>query len=127
MVKTKVIKSIILFCVTLFFVSMETAVFARLSGVGSVGSSIATNLGNMAEILNPFLYFIGVVFVIIGLFKLKAHKDNPQQVPLSAGITYMAIGFAFLFMPSVITVGGRTFFGTSGAAVSTTGNITITP
>ena len=56
-----------------------------------------------------------MAFVVGGIVKLKAHKDNPTQVPISAGIALIFVGAALLFVPTVFKSSGTTLFG-SGAS-----------
>jgi intracellular multiplication protein IcmD len=50
--------------------------------------------------------------------KFKAHKDNPQQTPLSQPIVLIVIAAGLVFLPSIIQSAGASLF--AGGATSST-------
>ena len=65
---------------------------------------------------------------MVGILKLKAHKDNPTQIPISTGIALIFVGAALVFLPTLLGVGATTIFGkdaTSDVSASGTSDIVI--
>ena len=77
-------------------------------------SDIVTNVQGNISTLGPLLtivsYIAGVGFSIAGIVQFKAHKDNPQQVPLSKPLVYLGVGAALLFLPTLMKSAGTTVF-----------------
>lgn len=95
---------------------------------GTLGDLATTATGSAKGIIGLILaicYIIGLTLVIIGLLKLKAHREAPTQVPISTGIVMLLLGSAMLFLPTVISSVGKTIFGASPQVVSYTGDIQI--
>ena len=99
------------------------AVFAAggstISGVGSVAAQVTTNMSALAKLVTAASYVAGMAFAVGAIVKLKAHKDQPTQVPISAGIVLLFVGAALIFVPTVFKVGGATLFGQSGGQQAT--------
>lgn len=67
----------------------------------------------LASVMSKVAYTCGSGFVMMGLFKIKAYKDNPAQIPLSTPFALMAIGSGLLFLPTVFEIAGSAVFGTN--------------
>ena len=78
-------------------------------------------MGDVAALLTAMAYVAGIGFAMMGLFKLKAHKDNPTQVPLGQPLTLLVISAGLVFLPSLIKTAGTTIWGDSKIATGTTG------
>lgn len=92
------------------------------AGEGSLGSVAATITGsmtNVAKLITATSYVAGVGFALMGMLKLKAHKDNPTQVPLSQPIVLLCIAAGLVFLPSLIKTAGKTVWSDAEAASST--------
>lgn len=106
----------------LFLISNLAMAGAEASPDGSVGAVADTISGSMtgiAKLITATSYVAGVGFALMGMLKLKAHKDNPTQVPLSQPIVLLAIAAGLVFLPSLIKTAGKTVWkdgGTSGGA-----------
>lgn len=85
-----------------------------VSGIGSVASKVTSNLQNIAKLITAGSYVAGMGFAVAAIIKFKAHKDNPTQIPISAGIVLLFVGAALIFIPTVFGVAGQTLFGKSG-------------
>ena len=77
-------------------------------------------MGDVAALITAAAYVAGIGFAMMGLLKLKAHKDNPTQVPLSQPLTLLIIAAGLVFMPSLIKTAGSTIW-TGKEASGTTG------
>lgn len=102
--------------VALFLIS--SVAFAGGGGggqtLGEVASNVTDSMTNVAKLITAASYVAGVGFALMGMFKFKAHKDQPAQVPLSQPVVLLAIAAGLLFLPSIITTTGSTIFGGSG-------------
>lgn len=107
----------------LFLISnLALAADATTAGEGSLGSVAATITGsmtNVAKLITATSYVAGVGFALMGMLKLKAHKDNPTQVPLSQPIVLLCIAAGLVFLPSLIKTAGKTVWSDSEAASAT--------
>lgn len=98
----------------------NTSAYA-VSGIGGVAASVTSNLADIAKLITAASYVGGMAFVVAGIMKLKQHKDNPTQVPISTGIVFIFIGSALIFLPTIFTVTGSTLFGASGTVAGVSG------
>lgn len=94
----------------LFFVSQY--LFAEGGGddLGKVADNITSTMSSVGKLIVAASYVAGVGFALMGMLKFKAHKDQPQQVPLSQPIVLLAIAAGLVFLPSLITTSGATIF-----------------
>ena len=107
--------------VALYFIS--SVVFASGEGqsLGAVAENVTKSMTNVGKLIVAASYVAGVGFALMGMMKFKAHKDNPQQVPLSQPIVLLAIAAGLVFIPSLVSTGGTTLFGESAERGSATG------
>lgn len=89
-------------------------------------NAFAISLGKMAEragqdaaLVSGFLaivfYLLGILVVAFGLFRIKKHMEQPQQVTLSSAIVAILIGAAIILIPVVLNAIGETFGVTGGS------------
>jgi len=83
--------------------------------LGAAADTIASSMGGVAKLITATSYVAGVGFALMGMLKLKAHKDNPTQVPLSQPIVLLAIAAGLVFLPSLIKTAGKTVWGEDSA------------
>lgn len=95
-------------------------------GLGKVASTVTDQLGAMANLMVYVAYVSGVGFALAGILQFKAHKENPQQTPLSKPIVLIIVAACLLFLPSVMSAAGGSIFGTSasGGGGTFSGNVT---
>ena len=77
----------------------------------SIITNIMDNFQSVGQLIVAIAYVAGIALVIVGIFKLKQHRDNPQQVPMSTPITIIAVGVLLIFFPSIINPAGQSIFG----------------
>lgn len=100
--------------------------FAQEPPTGSVGEVAANVQGSfdaVAMLITGIGYIGGFGMVLVSIFKFKAHKDNPTQIPVGTPIALLMIGAALIFMPQIFSVSGTTLFGSEGE-VGGTGGVT---
>ena len=113
-----------------FGVSAVSAVFfatpalaqAAAQDISGVASNIIGNFGALADLITAAAYVAGFGFAFAAILKFKAHKDNPQQIPVGTPIALLFIAAALIFLPTIFSVSGKTVFGSGG----TTGGISGT-
>ncbi|MDC3181191.1 type IV secretion protein IcmD [Gammaproteobacteria bacterium] len=86
------------------------------TGIGKVAGTVTGQLEAVGNLIVGIAQVAGLVFMMAGLFKLKQHKDNPQQIPIGTPLTMLVIGACLAFLPSLIETGGETIFGTEKKA-----------
>ena len=109
---------------------MTTRFWAAVLAVAAAANgALAKSLGEMAEdaerdlkIMTGFFevafYMLGVLVVVFGLFRVKKHMDQPQQVSLwSAGVAIL-VGAAIIAVPPIINGIGETFGIAGGGGLS---------
>ncbi|MCS5711119.1 type IV secretion protein IcmD [Candidatus Berkiella aquae] len=89
--------------------------------LGDVADTITTSMTGVAKLITATSYVAGVGFALMGMLKLKAHKDNPTQVSLSQPIVLLAIAAGLVFLPSLIKTAGSTVWKGGGDTVGATG------
>lgn len=94
---------------TLFCIN--NLVFADNQGLKEIAEGMSEQVKAVASLLVIVAYVAGVGFALTGVIQLKAHKDNPTQVPLSKPIVYLIVGICLLFLPTLISSSGQTIFG----------------
>ncbi|MCS5708316.1 type IV secretion protein IcmD [Candidatus Berkiella cookevillensis] len=79
--------------------------------LGDVAGNITKSMSGLARLITAISYVAGVGFAMMGMLKLKAHKDQPAQVPLGQPIMLLVIAVGLIFLPNLINTGGSTIWG----------------
>lgn len=87
--------------------------FADTQTLGSIAENITTSFSGIAKLITGGSYLAGVGFAMAAIMKFKAHKDNPQQIPVGTPIALVFVAAAMMFLPTVYSSSGVTIFGTS--------------
>lgn len=120
-------KPALLATVTLGLYFTATAVFADgtapSGGISDVANTVTNNLTGVAKLITAASYVAGLGFAVGAILKFKAHKDNPQQIPIGTPIALVFIAAALLFLPSLMKSAGKTLF-TSGGQTAGVGGTT---
>jgi intracellular multiplication protein IcmD len=109
----------------LLLICLPLSTFAAES-LGDVAANVTASLSNIAKLISAASYVAGVGFALMGLLKFKAHKDQPQQVPLSQPIVLIAIAAGLIYMPSVIKMAGATMWGGNAQVAGIGDTTTVT-
>lgn len=92
------------------------------SGGASTLSGIQTNLQGSVAIVAKILVMMstlaGIGFIMASFFKFHQHKQQPQQVPMSQGISLVLIGAAMVVFPYLLTPVSKAVFGNTVAGIS---------
>lgn len=94
--------------------------------LGTISGQVTASMTGVAKLITAMSYVAGLFFTMSGMFKFKAHKDNPTQVHLSQPIMLLCIGAGLIFLPNVISTSGHTIWGSNadnGRATANGGGI----
>lgn len=75
---------------------------ASVSDISGLASNIQSGLTPLINLTVAACYLGGAGFCAASIFKFKAHKDNPTQVPIGTPIMLLFVGIGLCFMPSLI-------------------------
>ncbi|OGT64433.1 MAG: hypothetical protein A3J38_02055 [Gammaproteobacteria bacterium RIFCSPHIGHO2_12_FULL_45_9] len=84
--------------------------------ISTIKTAVDSTVSTVAQILTDISIIAGVGFVLGAFFKFHQHKQNPQQVQLSQGITLLLIGAGLLLFPMLIPTASSALFGSSTTA-----------
>lgn len=114
--KRSAIAKIVLVVSAIVGVVFASSVFAAVPTavtLSSIGSNVDTTVSEAARILTDAAILAGIGFIMASFFKFHQHKLNPQQIPLSQGITLILIGAGLLLFPTMLPTAKTAIFGTS--------------
>jgi intracellular multiplication protein IcmD len=116
-------KRTILFILGLACVTLAVSAFAAdgTTDIGSVAAKVTSNFKNIGKLLTATAFIAGFAITILGIFKIKAHKENATQIPASTGIVFIFVGAALIFLPQIFSVAGSTLFGEGAKSGSASG------
>jgi intracellular multiplication protein IcmD len=69
---------------------------------------------SFGKLLIAMAYISGLGFAVAANFKLKQHRDNPNQVPVGMPISLFLFSVFLVFLPSLYKPAGESMFGDSG-------------
>ncbi len=103
--------------------SISTLAMAASSGgdLEAIANTVTTQANAVARLLSVLSYVAGVGFAMAGILQLKAHKENPQQVPLSKPVVMIIVSACLLFLPTILKTAGSSIFGSSKVSAATAG------
>lgn len=104
----KILVYLLAFCSVFFF---NEIAFAEAKDLTAISTNLTEQIKSGAKLIIMISYIAGIGFALGGVIQFKAHKDNPQQVPLSKPIVLLVVGACLLFLPTIITSSGQTIFG----------------
>lgn len=98
---------------------------APAGSIGAVAENVQDSFGAIAKVITSGAYIAGMGFVLGAIFKFKAHKDNPTQIPIGTPIALLFIGAAMIFLPTIFSVAGTTLFTSQGSIGGVSGTSTF--
>ena len=78
--------------------------------LGDVSENMTNSMQALAKLISAVSYVLGIGFAVGAVFKFKAHKDNPTQIPVGTPIALFFISAVLIFLPSIFDVAGNTLF-----------------
>lgn len=83
------------------------------TSIGDVAMNASKSINGVQVMIQGACYMAGVALAGGSMFKFKAHKDNPQQTPLSTPIVMLAVAAGLLYLPSLMSSAGQSLWGGS--------------
>ncbi len=110
---------------SLVFMGLNAYAQAAATNISGMAGMIQSTLTPLINLVVASCYLGGAGFCAGAIFKFKAHKDNPTQVPIGTPIMLLFVGAGLLFLPSIINMMANSFglSGTSQAFNFTGGSI----
>ncbi len=93
--------------------------------LGTVASTIDNTVTQLSTVLIDIAIIAGIIFMIAAFFKIHQHKQNPQQVQLSQGISLLLIGAGLTLIPLLIPTASVAVLGTAAKSTAQIGGSTI--
>ena len=113
--------------VSLSCFALGTTVYADTGlDLGTVAGNITGSMQSLAKLISAMSYVLGMGFAVGAVFKFKAHKDNPTQIPVGTPIALIFIAAVLIFLPSIFDVAGSTLFGSGAQKADVAGNNSYT-
>lgn len=100
---------------------VSTCVLAAGGDLATIAKTVTTQANAVAKLLSVLAYVAGVGFAMAGILQLKAHKENPQQVPLSKPVVMIVVAACLLFLPTILQTAGSSIFGDSAKSAAAAG------
>ena len=79
----------------------------------TVAASVDNTVGQLATVLVDVSLISGIGFIMASFFKFHQHKQNPQQVQMSQGISLLLIGCGLTLIPLLIPTASVSVLGTA--------------
>lgn len=77
----------------------------------TIARNINAELGEVSNLLQVGAATIGFIFGIVAVFKIKEHRDSPQQTPVTVPMIWFVCGICLIAIPTVFGSGISTIFG----------------
>jgi intracellular multiplication protein IcmD len=100
---------------------IASTAFATGTDIAAVATTITSEVNAVAKLLSVTAYVAGVGFALGGILQFKAHKENPQQTPLSKPVVMIIVSACLLFLPTILNIAGATLFGSSATSSASAG------
>jgi intracellular multiplication protein IcmD len=84
--------------------------------IAGIATNMQSTVASAVDIAIMIAIAVGITLVVVGIVKLKAHKDQPTQIPLSTGLMYICVGAALTMVPALIPTFNQALVGTSSTA-----------
>lgn len=122
---TMLFKMFLLLSVIALIAFWSTHASASTEDLGGIATNIRNNFKAVAKLITAAAYITGFGFAFAAILKFKAHKDNPQQIPVGTPIALLFVAAALIFLPSVFSVSGQTVFGSGANAGGVSGMVSV--
>ncbi len=106
---------------TMLLAMLSTLVFASSGDITAIATTVEGEATAIAKLLSVTSYVAGVGFALAGILQFKAHKENPQQTPLSKPVVMIVVAACLLFLPTILNIAGASLFGSSATSAATAG------
>lgn len=94
----------------LFLLLAVFAPSAMAQSIGAIADRASGSIGGVTRLAESVAYMVGFLFGIGALVKFKAHRDNPQQTPISTPIVLLFVAVGLIALPAVLSSGQETLW-----------------
>ena len=91
----------------------------------TIARSVDNTVAELATILVDVALISGVGFIMASFFKFHQHKQNPQQVQMSQGISLLLIGCGLTLIPLLIPTASVAILGSEASQPARIGGSSI--
>lgn len=91
-------------------------------GLGQIGRNVNQSFMGLSSAAEGFCYVAAIFFLIMGILKFRAHKEDPRSTPLGMPVGLWICAVLFAFAPMVLMTGGATIWGDGAVGVSAPGS-----
>lgn len=96
------------------------------TGIKALFNNVYSNFDQVALMIGGSAYIAGVVFVFAAMMKVKQHRDNPTQVPITTGLVFLMAGVGLIYLPNTLREGATTVFTSTDTQYSGVSDSNIT-
>ena len=93
--------------------------------IGTISGSVDSTVAQLGTIFTDVALIAGIGFCIAAFFKFHQHKQNPQQVQMSQGISLLLIGCGLTLVPLLVPTASVSVLGGKGAETAQVGGSAI--
>lgn len=87
----------------------------------TIATHVTTAVKHVSDLLEDISIITGVGFIMASFFKFHQHKLQPQQVPMSQGVSLLLIGAGLSVFPHLLSTATQGVFGASVAKLGSGG------
>lgn len=93
--------------------------------MSTISKSVDGTVSELATVLVDVCLIAGIGFIMASFFKFHQHKQNPQQVQMSQGISLLLIGCGLTLVPLLIPTASVAIMGSKGSTPAQIGGDAI--
>ncbi len=107
------------------YVSSALAAPPAAIGLTKISGSVDKTVTQLSTILIDICLIAGIGFIMSSFFKFHQHKQNPQQVQMSQGVSLLLIGCGLTLVPILIPTASVAVLGSTAAKPAQVGGTDI--
>ncbi|MBS0350579.1 MAG: type IV secretion protein IcmD [Proteobacteria bacterium] len=88
---------------------------ATYVNIGTISTSVDRTVSALGTVFTDISIIAGLGFVTASFFKFHQHKQNPQQVQMSQGVSLLLIGCGLTLVPLLMPTASVSVLGAKGA------------
>lgn len=93
--------------------------------IGTISGSVDSTVAQLGTIFTDVAIIAGIAFCVAAFFKFHQHKQNPQQVQMSQGVSLLLIGCGLTLIPLLVPTASVSVLGGKGANTAQVGGSAI--
>ncbi len=94
--------------------------------IGTISSTVDKTVSALGVVFTDISIIAGLGFCTASFFKFHQHKQNPQQVQMSQGVSLLLIGCGLTLIPLLVPTASVSVLGKQGANNAKVGGTAIT-